>query len=579
MTASPPTHETHTKDAAQALSPASDSSLVNVALHLTAMARRKPDVDAVVCPDGRDGDGEARWKRMTFAELDRECDRMAHALVGLGIARGTRTVLMVPPSIEFFTLTFALFKIGAVIVMVDPGMGRRNLGKCLAEAEPEAFIGIPLAHAARVVLGWARPTVRIKVTVGRRLFWGGATVAGLRREPAREYPAVDAERDETAAILFTSGSTGVPKGAVYTHGIFAAQVQYLRRQFEFGDDEVDLATFPLFALFDPALGMTAVIPDMDASRPGQADPAKLVESIRAHGVTQMFGSPALIDRLGRYCESEGIKLPTLRRALSAGAPVRPDILERFAKALNPGVPVFTPYGATEALPVSAIASTEILGETRHETAAGGGNCVGVPIEQVQVSIIRVTEEAIDTWSEDLVVEPGEIGEIVVSGAVVTREYYNRPEQTRLAKIRSGEAGEGDGRGDIRHRMGDLGRFDERGRLWFCGRKSHRVQTANGTLYTIPCEGVFNVHPKVLRTALVGHGPRGNETPIICVELEAADSGADRARVIAELKELGARCPHTRGIETFLFHPGFPVDVRHNAKIVREKLRAWAERQL
>ncbi len=577
MTTSPATHDSHTNDADHALSPEADSSPVNVALHLAVMARRKPDIDAVVCSDGRDGDGCARWKRMTFAELEAESDRIAHGLVRLGIARGTRTVLMVPPSVEFFTLTFALFKIGAVIVMVDPGMGRRNLSKCLAEAEPEAFIGIPLAHAARVVLGWARPTVRVKVTVGRRLFWGGATAAELARGPAHAYPAVDAARDETAAILFTSGSTGVPKGAVYTHGIFAAQVQYLRRQFEFGDDEVDLATFPLFALFDPALGMTAVIPDMDASRPGQADPAKLIESIRAHGVTQMFGSPALIDRLGRYCETEGIELATLRRALSAGAPVRPDILERFAGALNPGVPVFTPYGATEALPVSAMPSTEILGETRHETAAGGGNCVGVPIEQVQVSIIRVTEEAIDQWSDDLVLAPGEIGEIVVKGAVVTREYYNRPEQTRLAKIHSDESGEG--RGDIRHRMGDLGRFDERGRLWFCGRKSHRVQTSAGPLYTIPCEGVFNVHPKVLRTALVGAGPSGSETPIICVELEAADSGADHKQVIAELRELGAKYPHTRGIETFLFHSGFPVDVRHNAKIVREKLRAWAERRL
>lgn len=545
---------------------------VNVASYLPLMAERNPEMRAVVCAQGRDSNGRARYVQYTFKELHEESDRIAHGLEGIGIRRGTRTVLMVKPSLEFFALTFALFKVGAAIVLVDPGMGRRNLGKCLAEAEPEAFIGIPLAHVARVVLGWAKPTLKTLVTVGPKYFWGGATLDEIREPSHRPYSMIDPDPDETAAILFTSGSTGVPKGAVYTHGVFSSQVEFLQEAFQFGAKEADLATFPLFALFDPALGMTAVIPEMDASKPANADPRKLIEAIEDNGVTQMFASPALIDRLGRYGERHQIKLKTLRRAISAGAPMRPDVLRRFTRMLPDDALVYTPYGATEALPVTTIESREILNETHAETANGGGTCVGIPVRQVQLKIIKITDEPIAKWSDDLLVSPGEIGEIVVKGPIVTREYYNRPDQTALAKIQTSE-------GEVVHRMGDVGRIDDKGRVWFCGRKSHRVVTASGTLFTIPCEAIFNAHPKVFRTALVGIGLKGNQTPVLCVELLPEHRSANRETITRELLELGAAHPHTREIKTVMFHPSFPVDVRHNAKIGREKLAAWAERKV
>lgn len=548
------------------------SGIVNVASHLAAMAASRPNRRAVVCPHGRDRCGRVSYVHTTFRQLHEESDRIAHGLERIGIRRGTRTVLMVKPGLDFFALTFALFKVGAVIVLVDPGMGRRNLGKCLAEAEPEAFIGIPLAHAARAVLGWARATLHTLVTVGPNLLWGGYRLDDLRDNPYRPYPMAETQADEVAAILFTSGSTGPPKGAVYTHGVFAAQVQFLQEQFEFGPDEIDLATFPLFALFDPALGMTAVIPDMDASKPAQADPKKLIEAITDQGVTQMFASPALIDRLGRHGESNGIKLPSLRRVISAGAPMRPDVLKRFSEMLSGEALVYTPYGATEALPVTSIESREILNETQNETAIGGGICVGVPIPNVDVKIIKISDAPIPKWEESLLAAPGEVGEIAVRGPIVTREYYARPDLTALAKIPCED-------GSIFHRMGDVGRIDERGRLWFCGRKNHRVVTEDGTLFTIPCEAIFNAHAAVRRSALVGVGPAGRQTPILCVELEVGSRGADKQKISEELLALGAARPHTREIKAVLFHDGFPVDVRHNAKISREQLAVWAERQL
>jgi olefin beta-lactone synthetase len=458
-------------------------------------------------------------------------------------------------------------------VLIDPGIGLANLGKSLAEAEPEAFIGIPKAHAARVLFRWARRTVRIKVTVGDRALCGGVTLNQIRKRAAVEAPvkAVELGPEEMAAILFTSGSTGPSKGVVYTHEYFAAQVEHIRRLYGIQPGEIDLPTFPLFALFGPALGMTAIIPDMDPTRPAQVNPARIVEAIENFGVTNMFGSPAVIRRVGRYGEQWGVKLPSLRRVISAGAPVPAKELQRFTRLLAPGAQVFTPYGATECLPVSSIGSAEILGETRTQTDVGRGVCVGQPVPGLVVKIIRISDTPIPAWDKALELQPGEIGEIAVKGQHVTRSYFNLAEATALAKIMDGPGG------GFYHRMGDLGYLDAQERIWFCGRKSHRVETSQGTFFTIPCEAIFNTHPAVFRSALVGV-KRGAETePVICVELEPG-SRANLESLTAELRELAGKYPHTRSIQRFLVHPGFPVDIRHNAKIFREKLAIWASRQ-
>jgi acyl-coenzyme A synthetase/AMP-(fatty) acid ligase len=231
-----------------------------------------------------------------------------------------RTVVMVRPSPEFFLLMFALFKLGAVPVLVDPGIARKALRTCLDEAEPGAFIGIPLAHAGRIALRWAR-SATILVTVGRRWAWGGATLAQAEALGANApSQLVDTAPDEVAAILFTSGSTGLPKGVVYRHRHFVAQVELLRAAFDVQPGGVNLPTFPPFALFDPALGLTSIVPDMDPTRPARADPRKLLHAIERFGVDQLFGSPALVDVLARH----GAPLPGIRRVLSAGAPVPPD---------------------------------------------------------------------------------------------------------------------------------------------------------------------------------------------------------------------------------------------------------------
>jgi len=544
----------------------------NIAAVLPRMAVERGEQIAMRCPGRRGLNGFARYDlTLSYRQLEQRSNAIASGLRQIGVERGMRTVVMVRPSPEFFLLMFALFKMGAVPVLVDPGIARSALKRCLDEAEPGAFIGIALAHAARLGFGWAR-SARIRVTAGRRWFWGGPTLAQVEALGADAPPSlIDTAAEDVAAILFTSGSTGLPKGVVYRHRHFVAQIDLLRRAFAIEPGGVDLPTFPPFALFDPALGLTSIIPDMDPTRPAAADPRKLIDAMRRFGVDQLFGSPALVDVLARY----GEPLPGIRRVTSAGAPVPADVVAKMRSLLPDDAQLWTPYGATECLPVAVIEGRE-LQSTREDTERGAGTCVGRPVPPNLVRIIRISDGALPEWNKQLEVPAGGIGEITVSGPSTTDEYFRRPEATALAKIRERLS---DGSERIVHRMGDLGWFDGQGRLWFCGRKSHRVLTEIGGLYTEQVEPVFNVHPAVRRTALVGIGDKGHQRPVLCVELQPSVKKDAHASVLAELQKLGQGFVHTGRIETFLLHPGFPVDIRHNAKIGREQLARWAGKQL
>ena len=384
---------------------------------------------------------------------------------------------------------------------------------------------------------------------------------------------MSAGTDEVAAILFTSGATGPPKGVVFTHGIFDAQVRQISALYDIEPGEVDVAAFPLFALFDPGMGVTCVIPDMNPTRPADADPEKILAALRDQTATSCFGSPALWDNVSRYCLEQGLTLPaTLRRVLIAGAPVAGRIIENLRRILPEQADVHTPYGATESLPVASISGREVLDGCLERSRAGAGTCVGKPVPDIEVRVIRITDEPLETWSDDLLLPEGEPGEIVVAGEVVTRAYFNLPEATAAAKILEGER--------VWHRIGDIGYLDTAGRIWYCGRKAHRVETAAGTLFSVCCEGVFNAHPQVRRSALVGVGAPGSAEPAIVIEPAngTVPTGAQADTLVRELLALGQAQAVTRTIRRVLFHPSFPVDIRHNAKIDREALAVWAARQ-
>lgn len=525
---------------------------VNIAAHLTRAAQARPDVDAVIAAR-RDGG----WNRLTFAQLEARSTALAASLTRHGVGRGVKTLVMVKAGVDLITVTFALFKAGAIPVLIDPGMGIKPFLKCVEKTRPEAFIGIPLAQAVRTFFPGAFRSVKTFVTVGPRLFWGGLSFDAMVRGDPAGFTMADTVEDDTAAVLFTSGSTGPAKGVVYTQGIFDAQVHQLRDIYGFKPGEVDVAAFPLFSLFDCALEMTSVIPDLDPSRPGRCNPAKVVAALQQHHATTAFGSPAIWRRVGPYCQAQGIRIPKLKRILIAGASVPPKLIETLHLMLPDG-DVQTPYGATESLPVANITGRDILQSAKDATSRGAGTCVGRPVPGITARIIRITDEPIATWSEDLVVPAGEVGELCVQGDVVTRVYDGEPVANAQAKIQEGAK--------VWHRMGDLARMDAEGRIWFCGRKSERVQAATGNLFTDCVEGTYLTHPKVGRVALVGVGAAGQERPVLVVE------GRPDPTLAQELRAMGT-------IEHILFHERFPVDVRHNAKIHRHTLKKWAQERV
>ncbi len=560
------------------------AATVNVAARLTEMAKLMPDAVAVVEPLGYDGQKKRQYRQVSFCRLDEDSDRIARGLRGMGIPKGTRLALLVKPGIDFISLVFAMMKAGTVAIMIDPGMGRGNMIRCLAESQPRGFVAMPVAHAIRTVLRRRFPLARYNVTVGRRWFWGGTTLAKLRKtgrpggDPAMGTANSELGRttaDDPAAIIFTTGSTGPPKGVLYSHDNFDAQVSEIRDFYGIQPGEVDLPGFPLFGLFNCAMGVTTIIPDMDPSRPARVDPSKIIEAVDDWRVTQTFGSPAVWNSVGRYCEEHGQKLATVRRVLSAGAPVPAHVLRRMKDCIHPQGEIHTPYGATESLPVASIAGGEVLAETAAKTDRGAGVCIGRRFPGIEWKVIREVDAPIAAIEDAEELPDGKIGELIVTGRVVTRAYLNREEATAKAKI--SDPG-GTARG-FWHRMGDVGYLDDQDRFWFCGRMAHRVLTATGPMYTVPCEAIFNRHPSIYRSALVGVGPVGRQRPVIILEPEPGRmprTDADREKLLDEMRTLAQESQITAGIDSFLLHESLPVDIRHNAKIFREKLAVWAE---
>ena len=501
----------------------------------------------------------AGTRQLNYRKLNARVDALVTGLRAAGLEPGQRAAVLVPPGLDFFVLIFALLRLSAIPVLVDPGIGRRHLRTCLGEAAPDAFIGVAKAHVARRLLRWC-PGARLAIVVGpcphKKT---GLRLTDIERFgaklPVREIPVTPPT--ETAAIVFTSGSTGVPKGVIQTQETLLAQTEAIAGLYGLGPDQVSLATFPPFALFGPPLGMTTVVPRMDPTRPADASPDRIIAAANKHRATVLFGSPALLDTLTRG--RLGATMPTLTRVISAGAPVSRTI-QRAVLDMCPQAQVFSPYGATEALPVSSIGSTELF------ELPDDGICVGHPVPGVEVALIPVTDEPLSTLTET--VPQGTIGEVVVRGRNVTTSYLDRPQADAAAKLTW------DGR--AAHRMGDLAWQDSAGRLWFAGRKSHRLETPAGPMFSVPCEEVFNHHPQVRRTALVGIGGPGKQRPILCVETEPGVSPT--SGLTGELLALGRADPRTAGIETVLFHPGFPVDIRHNAKIDRPALAQWAAKR-
>lgn len=528
---------------------------MNIAYRIQAVSQRLPEKKSVVL-----GKNKSFY---TFKEFEERSNQFANRFVKLGIKPGMRTLLFVKPCLDFSVITFALFKVGAVPVLIDPGMGIPNLLNSVKQVKPEAIVSISLVHWMRRMKPDYFTNLKIKISLGRV---GGSThylYENLDQEP-KTFAPYEVSSSDYAAILFTSGGTGIPKGVLYTHGILNAQTDALQKMFSLNETNTDIPGFPLFALFTLAMGMTSVIPEMDPTKPAHCDPKKIVKNIQDYQASFVAGSPAIWERVGKYCLEKHITLPSVKHVVMFGAPVRAEIHQMFKKILLNG-DTYTPYGATECLPVSLISGTEVLKTHLPLMLRGFGTCIGKAVPGVTLKIIKTTD-----IPEASLIEAGkgEIGEIAVQGLQVTPGYFEMEEETRKAKIIQDQK--------LWHRMGDLGWIDEAGNLWFLGRKGHRVDAHNGTFYSIQMESIFNQHPKIKRTALVKlKSKNGTVFPGLVIERHDKETKMTEA-FMRELLVLKDSTDFTKEIKQFFLHDNFPVDVRHNIKIDRTKLSSWAQ---
>jgi acyl-coenzyme A synthetase/AMP-(fatty) acid ligase len=533
----------------------------NITDSLFDFARENPDRPAILHPI-----------LLTYSDLCTRVDSYASGFLEAGIVAGTKTIVLVKQGPDFFIVVFALFRIGAVPVMIDPGMGIKAMSKALVKTEAEAFVGIPRSLLLKFLFPESYRSIRTWISTGF-CFLGNCKSLQSLKQIHMKIPSFHQDPGTLVAIFYTSGSTGPAKAVMYKKYMLAAQIKILRDHFGYKPGEIDLCTFPLIGLLLMSLGISTVLADMDMTKPGSFNPLKLIGNINDFSCTHMFCSPMILGRLATYGNINNLKVPSLARIMTAGAPVLPFVLRETRKWIPPGAAIHTPYGATEALPVTDICDTELLPLYENMNSYPNGICVGYPIEGIDLKIIHIIEENIELWEDSLSTGDSEIGEITIKGPNVSQEYLADNDSNRRSKIFDSATG------FYYHRTGDLGRFDKSGRVWFYGRKSQRVVTDGPTLFTITSEAVFNRHPYVSRSALVGinTGISGRKIPIICIELRKGFKSSRELK--EELLKLGRQDPVTRNINHILFHKKFPVDPRHNAKIYREKLTSWAQKRM
>ena len=528
----------------------------NVASHLKETATRLPNGKAVLSANGK-------FPEKSFSELYQDVRACSAFLKTKGIEKGDKALLFVRSGYELIVLAFSLFFIGAVPVIIDPGMGLKSVLRCIRATQPDHMIGIPMAHWVSRFFRRSFISIRGRILIRSNQF----SKDTLSAPAEKNSDPVNVSPKELAAIVFTSGSTGPPKGVCYMHKTFEGQILALKENFGMKEGEVDMTTLPIFALFNPALAITTVMPEIDPSKPAEASARSLVETLVDHEVTTAFASPVIGDKIAEWCEQGNLRLPRMNRFFLAGAPAPPKLVEKLASVMDNGQ-VIIPYGATEALPVSYCTHADVM-SARKSIEHGEGSCLGKALPGVSIKLFPVS--ASPFGNEVGEVDEGQVGEICVAGTTVTEEYYRMPGATLDSKFCYDS--------QTYHRMGDLGYFDASQTLRFLGRKAERLNTKHGPLETERCEAIVNTVNGVRKSALIGLGPKDPVEPCVVIEPEEEFRNKKAMNEIEgeALSRLSAHLPQYE-ISQMHFENSLPVDARHNAKIHRLALaEKWTQK--
>ena len=547
----------------------------NVFSLLEAQAREQLDTPALIQAERQNSQGQFHYREQSFADLLTDIEHLSAGFAATGIGQGSKVLILVKPDITLVTVTYALFRLGAIPVIIDPAIGLSRLLHCIEEAAPDALLALPLVHAVRPLFPRTFKSVSIFITNGFRISPRVHRLQELIQHKGSVPPVAPTFSDDIAAIFFTSGSTGIPKGVESQHGHMRAQIQVMRDLFDFDRNETDLAAFPVTMLVSPALGRTCVVPDLGSLHPAKCKPGNLVQTIAEYDIAACFASPVVWERLSLYCTEKNIQLTSIHSAFSGGAPIPGKLVKRVCDIL-PNGSMLTPYGATEVTPITTIDAAEILSDTAELTARGHGICVGRPVPGLRVLVIPLKDGAIASMADITQLKQGGIGEIITQGPLVSERYHGRDEATRLAKITETDAGTGETR--IWHRTGDTGYFDEQGRLWFCGRIRHIAYFNDQAFYSVQAEEIINAEEDIWRSALVN--VLVDESPQLAIVLEPhgecrKDVGVERQQAILQLLQ-----KYNFPVNfSFVYPRGLPVDRRHNSKIERPVVAVWAQKHL
>ena len=438
-------------------------------------------------------------RRITYAQLLARGLSFGGRLRREGVGSGSFVLVFLPLSIELYTAMIGVWSVGAASIFIDFSRGSKFVSESIDRLKPDVMVCDNVTGLVRGFYPKMRSikAVNIKST-------GQATVI-QKVDP--DHPAI---------LTFTSGSTGLPKVAVRTHGFLINQYHLLREHIDFDENHIDLGTLPVFTLANLAANMTTLLPPK--SYRSKTNAKRLAKEMVCEQVTRAICSPALLASLLAHSD-----LPDLKAAYLGGGPVYPSILERVRRDVD----LHIVYGSTEAEPIASIRWLDISEEDRRKIASGAGLLVGKVVPQVACKI-------------------GEGKEILVSGQTVLEGYLGGIGDSEN-KIRDGE--------QVWHRTGDAGYFDNKGRLWLLGRVSQAIRDGAGELYPFCVECVLDARFGIRGAVIEKDGAR----------LLAIEQGAVSAEQVLE-----AIAPFK--IARIVTVKKIPMDKRHGAKIDCEKLR-------
>ena len=480
-----------------------------------------------------------------FSDLDSRVASFAQGLIQQGVHSGDRVAVLVPPSIDLIAVVYACWRIGAVTVIADRGLGIKGLGRAVKSSRVQHVVGVRAAVVAARTLRWAARATFIDL----KSLQNSMQLEGLSQLALAEPVAND-----LAAILFTSGATGPAKGVRYTHGQLGEQRDILQAVYNITDTDSFVAAFAPFALFGPALGITTGLADMDVTSPATLTAQALDDACRATEATMVFASPAALANVLKTSTTNLSSLKQVRLVMSAGAPVPIETLRHMQK-LCPQAEMHTPYGMTEVLPVADLSLQQ-----REEVGEGSGVCVGKPVDGCQVKVVAIkgTTTALPI---------GTTGEVVVSTPWMSLGYNRLWLTQQRARFESD--------GLTWHRTGDVGHLDVDGNLWIEGRVVHIIHAAQGPLTPVPLEISCETIPRVKRAAAVGIGDIGVQQVVIVLEIEQGRDDIASAATSAQVREA---LPHIDVVAVWETKK-LPVDIRHNSKIDRTALAEKMQKAL